>query len=40
MKIFLRELENAGYVLKGNRAFGFDNLNMVRAEKRQNGELS
>ena len=31
---------NPGYVLKGNRAFGFDNLNMVRAEKRQNGELS
>ncbi|MDE7341493.1 MAG: histidine phosphatase family protein [Lachnospiraceae bacterium] len=40
MKTFLRELEKAGYVLKGNRAFGFENLHMVRAEKRQNEGLS
>lgn len=35
MKTFLGQLKKAGYVLEGDRAFGFDNLHMVRAEKRQ-----
>lgn len=34
MKTFLGQLKKAGYALEGDRAFGFDNLHMVRAEKR------
>lgn len=35
MRTFLEQLKKAGYVLEGDCAFGFDNLHMVRAEKRQ-----
>lgn len=35
MRTFLKQLKKAGYVLEGDRAFGFDNLHMVRAEKQQ-----
>lgn len=35
MKVFLRQLKKAGYALEGDRAFGFDNLYMVRAERKQ-----